>query len=93
LGHYIDQAEPKGNIYSCARICVEINLEKGLSEGGATQYGGMKSHLQALNYEKIPFKCNTCGHEYGHFAKRFPIIQEIQPPPKQSLNPSNEMEA
>lgn len=30
LGHYLDRAEPKGNLYSCARICVEVDLEKGV---------------------------------------------------------------
>jgi hypothetical protein len=30
LGCYIDRAEPKENIFSCARICVEVDLEKGL---------------------------------------------------------------
>jgi hypothetical protein len=32
LGRYIDRAKPKGNQYSCARICVNVDLEKGLSE-------------------------------------------------------------
>jgi len=32
LGHYIDQAEPKGNIYSFTKICVEIDFEKCPSE-------------------------------------------------------------
>jgi hypothetical protein len=31
-GRYIDRVEPKINICSCARICVKINLEKGLLE-------------------------------------------------------------
>ena len=30
LGNYIDKAEPKGSFFSCARICVEVDLEKGL---------------------------------------------------------------
>jgi hypothetical protein len=29
---YIDKAEPKGDTYSCARICVEMDLEKSLPE-------------------------------------------------------------
>ena len=29
-GHFIDWAEPKGGNYSYARMCVEIDLEKGL---------------------------------------------------------------
>ena len=31
LGTYIDKAHPKDN-YSCARICVEVDLEVGLPE-------------------------------------------------------------
>jgi hypothetical protein len=30
LGQYIDQAKPKGHMYSCVRICMEVDLEKGL---------------------------------------------------------------
>lgn len=32
LTHYIDKVEPKGSIYSCTRIYVEIDLNKGLLE-------------------------------------------------------------
>ena len=32
LGNYIDKAEPKGPLFSCARICVEVYMEKGLPE-------------------------------------------------------------
>lgn len=32
IGHYFDIDEPKGNIYLCTRICVEMDLEKGHSE-------------------------------------------------------------
>ena len=31
LGRYIDKADPKGQ-YSCARICVEVDLEAGIPE-------------------------------------------------------------
>ena len=31
LGRYIDKADPKGQ-YSCARICIEVDLEAGLLE-------------------------------------------------------------
>lgn len=27
---YIDRCEPKDNMYACARICVEVDLGKGL---------------------------------------------------------------
>ena len=32
LGNYIDKVEPKGSLFSYARICVEVDLEKGLPE-------------------------------------------------------------
>jgi hypothetical protein len=31
-GRYIDQVEPKENIFSCARIYIEVYLEKGILE-------------------------------------------------------------
>jgi hypothetical protein len=30
IGKYIDRAEPKEKIFSYARICVEVDLEKGI---------------------------------------------------------------
>jgi hypothetical protein len=30
LGKFIERVEPKSSMYSCARICVEFDLEKGL---------------------------------------------------------------
>ena len=32
LGNYIDKAKPKDPLFSCARINVEVHLEKGLLE-------------------------------------------------------------
>ena len=32
LGKYIDKVEPKGPLFSCARICVKVDLDKGLLE-------------------------------------------------------------
>jgi hypothetical protein len=82
VGHYITHSEPKNNIFTCARICVEMDFEKGLPEMIQINLEGW-SHLQALDYEQVPFKCNSC-HEYGHFAKSCPKSQEAQPPSKSS---------
>ena len=30
LGKYVDKLDPKAPMFSCARICVEVDLEKGL---------------------------------------------------------------
>jgi hypothetical protein len=69
LGHYIDRADPKDQ-YSCARICVEVDLEIGLPEAVKLKVGEWQ-HLQKLDYEQLPFKCRGC-HEYGHFQRNCP---------------------
>ena len=79
LGRFLDSAEPKGEQYSCARICVEVNLEKGLSEALQLTVGEW-SHIQELDYEHIPFKC-LYFHVYGHFVKRCPKAKEMVTPP------------
>jgi len=75
LGRFLDSTEPKGDQYTCARICVEVNLEKGLPEAIKLTLGEW-SHIQELDYEQIPFKCLHC-HVYGHFAKRCPKASEV----------------
>jgi hypothetical protein len=32
LGKFIDRSKPRSSLYSCARICMEVDLEKGLPE-------------------------------------------------------------
>jgi len=66
LGKYIDQA-PRKDQYSCARICVEVDLEIGLPEAIQLSVANW-THIQELDYEQLPFKCRLC-HEYGHFAR------------------------
>ena len=66
LGKYIDQAARKDQ-YSCARICVEVDLEEGLLEAIKLTVARW-SDIQELDYEKIHFKC-THYHGYGHFAR------------------------
>jgi hypothetical protein len=69
IGKYIDRSEPKSAMFSCTRICVEVDLEKGLPEAIKLSLDDW-THIQKLDYEKIPFKCKMC-HEYGHFARNF----------------------
>ena len=66
LGKYIDQAARKDQ-YSCARICVEVDLEEGLPEAIKLTVAGW-TYVQELDYEQLPFKCRHC-HGHGHFAK------------------------
>ena len=57
-------------MFSCAQICVEVDLEKGLPESIILSIDGW-NHLQTIDYKQIPFKCKYY-HEYGHFAKSCP---------------------
>ena len=41
----------------------------GLPEAIKINFGSW-SHVQKLDYEQLPFKCQKC-HEYGHFARGF----------------------
>jgi hypothetical protein len=72
LGKYIDKADNKGQ-YSCARICVEVDLEAGLPEAIKLKIGEW-AYYQKLDYEQIPFKCRQC-HEHGHFQRNCPKNQ------------------
>lgn len=65
VGKYIDRCEPKDNMQACARICVEVDLGKGLPEAIKLKVDDW-THIQSLDYEQIPFKCKVC-HEYDHF--------------------------
>lgn len=70
IGKYVDRSEPKENMYACARICVEVDLGKGLPEAVKLRVDHW-THIQQVDYEQLPFKCKVC-HEYGHFANRCP---------------------
>ena len=67
LGNYIDKAEPKCHFLSYTRICVEVDLEKGLPQAINLYLDGWE-HMQNVDYEQLPFKCDKC-HEYGNFVK------------------------
>jgi hypothetical protein len=73
LRKYIDKVDRKEQ-YSCARICVEVDLEMGLPE-----YIQLKvtnwSHIQELDYEQLPFKCRYF-HGYRHFSRHFKKKEE-----------------
>ena len=71
IGHFIDKADKKGQ-YSCARICVEVDLEAGLPEAVKLTVGSW-THYQKLDYEHLPFKCRNC-QEHGHFQRYCPKL-------------------
>ena len=64
LGKYKDKAEPRENMFSCARICFEVDFEKWPSEAVMILLNNWK-HLKQLDYEKLPFKWKSC-HKYDH---------------------------
>jgi len=68
VGKYIDRCEPKENMHAYTQICVEVDLGKGLPEAIKIKVDQW-THIQQLDYKKIPFKCKVC-HEYGHFSNR-----------------------
>ena len=49
MGKYIDRDERRDQ-YSCARICVEVDLEAGLLEAIKLTIADW-SHMQELDYE------------------------------------------
>ena len=57
------------------------NLRRGESRkrapGGSKLTLGEWSHIQEIDYERIPFKCNFC-HVYGHSVKSYPKLAESQ---------------
>jgi hypothetical protein len=81
LGKYIDRVEPREGLQACSRLCVEVDLEKGLPEAIQLNLDNW-SYIQQVDYEQIPFKCKAC-HEYGHFSKKLPSGQgDSGPRPK-----------
>lgn len=97
----MDKYETKGSQFSCAKICVEVDLEKELPSEININLGEWK-HKKVLYYEEIPFKCRHC-HDYGHFARDctkigndqsldFPVAQEEQwKKPKKALKGKGSM--
>jgi len=74
IGKFVDKADNK-NIYNCARICVEVNLEAGLPEAVKLKVGTW-THFQKVDYEHLPFKCRLC-QEHGHFQRNCPKNQSM----------------
>ena len=73
ISRFIDKADNKGQ-YTCARICVEVDLEAGLPEAVKLSVGSW-THYQKLDYEHLPFKCRNC-QEHSHFQRHCPKLAE-----------------
>ena len=82
LRHFIEHNEMKLGHISFARICVNIDMKKGLLKAIQLNMGGW-SHQQALYYEHLVFKCNLC-HDYGHFNINYPKARESLNFPQQT---------
>ena len=50
VGKYINWSEPKDNMQACARICVEVDVGKGLLEAIKLKVDDW-THIQQLDYE------------------------------------------
>lgn len=58
LGKYIDRDEPRDGIESCAYICVEVDVGKGLLDVVQLIVDNW-IYLQHVDYEQFPFKCKS----------------------------------
>jgi len=52
---YIDKKKPKDGMMACAQICVEVELEKVLSEAVQLTLDD-SNHIQVVDYKQLPFK-------------------------------------
>jgi hypothetical protein len=68
----------KEGMFSCVRICVEVDLKNRLLEAVLLTLENWK-HEKPLDYEKLPFKCKVF-HEYGHFTKNYKNAVQEAPP-------------
>jgi len=57
-------------MYPCARICVEVDLEKGFPEAVQLSLDGWY-FFDSIDHDKIPLKWHFC-HELDHFVRKFP---------------------
>ena len=82
LGLYLAREKPKEDLYSCARICIEVELDKGLLESIQLELEGW-THFQGLDYGQLPFKYSA-SHFHGNFTKNYQKQKEKHFVPKQT---------
>lgn len=85
LGKFIknDTAQQDQGLYTYARICVEIDLSKGLPDRIQLKYEKYK-WIQVLDYENTAFRCRYC-HQTGHLQDSCPIAKRF-PKKKKGMN-------
>ena len=86
LGKFIksDSDLNEQGLFTYARICVEIDLSKGLPDRVQLIYEKHK-WVQALDYENTAFRCRFC-HLTGHLQDSCPLSKRF-PKKKQGLHP------
>jgi len=85
LGTFIKR-DPERNeqgLFTYARICVEIDLSKGLPDRIHLQYEKFK-WLQILDYENTAFRCRYC-YDTGHLQDTCPLAKR-HPKKKKGMN-------
>jgi hypothetical protein len=85
LGKYIDRVEPRDGLQVCARLCVEVDLEKGFPEAIQLTLDNW-SYIQQVDYEQLPFKCKSC-HEYMDILQK--IVRKINQISQKSVPKNN----
>ena len=63
-------------MFTCARICVEVDLEKKSLPKVVLLSLYNQKYLQKIDQEQLSFKCNTC-HGYGNFTKNCKLNQNV----------------
>eukprot|EP00253_Pinus_taeda_P010744 PITA_10744 len=99
VGKYIDRSEPKDNMQACARICVEVDLGKGLPEAIKLKVDEWSSNLTT---SKSPLNARRPWGSMGNRKKKkappssksapssdIPGSSSLPPNPPSSSLPSN----
>jgi len=83
LGKYIktDLERIDERIYTFARICVEVDLSKGLPDNIKLIYK-QQIWLQVLDYENTAFRCRLCT-QTGHLQSSCPEDKKVNSKKKQ----------
>lgn len=86
LGRYIktDMERLENRIFTFARICVEVDLSKGLPENIMLIYK-QQNWLQSLDYENTAFRCRKCRMT-GHLQNTCPEVKKTKGKKKPNRN-------
>ena len=77
LGRFIksDNERKDKGLFTYARICVEIDLSKGLPDRLQLKHESY-TWLQSLDYENTAFRCRFC-HLTGHLQDTCPLVKKF----------------